>query len=516
MTEERPILCGSRPETHDRATGEAGSFERTVEAIRSNPGSKPVIGLSRYSFFELPEIVRLWSELTQNSIPEGIDFELEPLNSVAKRFAELTATLERAGIPLSAVDAELPDLLETVERAANAGTVSETTLLRLLGILCDKAFVGPHRLLFDPLYACNLDCIYCNNFSVARTNVPEELVRSHPLYRFRGRRLEPERFKELLREAKKLRVSAISIVGSGEPTLYPHLIEILEYAHALGFDAIDISTNGIKFPKELAEAVIDCKLTSVTFSITGASKESFARFHPRGAKHYETIMKNIKHLAELKKRRKSEHPGLIALSVITKDNIDEMTEFVEHAYALGCDKVWFQLIHPREFSKELELDADDIEKLRAEYARAKKRADELPIAMSWEFEYQLERIRPGGSWTGPQLKSCPVGWWFSIITCAERVNFCCGWKQVGNIEGESFKALWNSERYRAYRHFGKHIYRFGSVVKFENGKRLLDDFCFWCDNFNFVAEIFGLLERTGLLKFYSHDKPFDGFLESVP
>jgi len=514
MSDEQLVLCGSVAEIHDRAVGRTGDLERTMEQLKANPARPFAIGLSRYNFFELQEIARFWTQLAGKGFDAGVEFALRPLDSIADRFQKQVDELKAADIPAVVIDPELTDLLETVERAAKGGVVSETMLLRLLGMVCDQAFVGPYRLLFDPLYACNLDCIYCNNFSVARRNVPKEVMESDPLYRFRGKSLDPERFKALMREARELGVEAVSVVGSGEPTLYPHLAEVLKFAHELGFENIDISTNGVKFTRELAEAAIDCELSSVTFSVTGATAESFARFHPQGAKHYDTIMKNIKRLSKLKRRHGAKKPTIVVLHVVTKRNLDELEASVEQAANAGADMIWFQPIHPREFSHDLELGTDDVETLKNEYARAKATAGRLGIELPWEFEFQLARLRPGGSWSGPQLASCPVGWWFSIITCAERVNFCCGWKEVGCIEGTSYAELWRSERYRAYRHFGKHIRERGGV-RFENGKTLMDDFCFWCDNFNFVAEIFGLLEKTGLLEFYSQDKPFDGFSRPI-
>lgn len=508
------LLCGSKPEIHDRVVKRLGDFEQTIEKFKANPSQKLVIGLSRYNFFEIGEILKLWHKLTNTLVVELPPFQLPPVNSIYTRFKLLVEEIERLQIPIVLLDEDLMLLLKTVERASKLNKTSDTHLLRLLGMVCDQAFIGPYRLLFDPLYACNLDCIYCNNFSVARRNVSREVIEREPMYRFRGKHIAPERFKALLKEAKELGVEAISIVGSGEPTLYPNLLEILKFAHELKFKEIDLSTNGLKFSKELAKAAIKYGLASVTFSVTGATRRSFAYFHPNGAKNYKRIMKNIKQLTALKRKTNLQRPTVVILHVVTKKNIAELEKAVKQATRVGANKIWFQLIHPREFTKELELDQSDISKLKEAYKKAKATAERLFIEPSWEFEFQLDRLRPGGSWMGPHLKSCPIGWWFSIITCAERVNFCCGWKEVGNIEGKSFQELWNSDKYRAYRHAGKYIWKFGEVM-FDNGKNLLNDFCFYCDNFNFVAEIFGLLEKTDLLKFYAQNDVFEGFRDVI-
>lgn len=508
------LLCGSKPSIHDRAVKKVGDFEQTIERFRADPSQELAIGLSRFNFFEVIEILKLWHNLTNTQVVKFPPYPLRPVNSIFYRFKLLVEEIKQSQIPIVFLDEDLIPLLKTVERASKLEKTSDPNLLRLLGMVCDQPFIGPNRLLFDPLYACNLDCIYCNNFSVARRNVSKEEMERNPVYRFRGRSIAPERFMAFLKEAKELGVEAISIVGSGEPTLYPHLLEILKFAHELGFAGIDVSTNGIRFSKELTKAAVKYDLSSVTFSITGATKSSFAYFHPNGAKNYRRIMKNIKYLAKLKQKYKTKRPVVAVLHVVTKKNIAELEEVMRQAASVGANKVWFQMIHPREFSKGLELDQNDISRLKEAYKKAKDTAARLFLETSWEFEFQLDKLRPGGSWSGPQLKSCPVGWWFSIITCAERASFCCGWKEVGNIEGKSFKGLWNSEKYQAYRHAGKHIWHFGDVM-FDNDKNLLDDFCFYCDNFNFVAEIFGLLEKTDLLKFYVRDEPFDGFRASI-
>lgn len=63
-----------------------------------------------------------------------------------------------------------------------------------------------------------------------------------------------EECKELMLELYLAGARAITF-GGGEPTLHPHLIELLWYAVALGFDTIELITNGYNSDPDLMEAL---------------------------------------------------------------------------------------------------------------------------------------------------------------------------------------------------------------------------------------------------------------------
>jgi organic radical activating enzyme len=79
--------------------------------------------------------------------------------------------------------------------------------------------------------ACNLTCSFC---CFANRDLSE--------------RLSFEKIKKALDSFKKIGVTGVEFTGGGEPTLHPDFIEIVKYAHNLGFK-LGICTNGVTIGK---------------------------------------------------------------------------------------------------------------------------------------------------------------------------------------------------------------------------------------------------------------------------
>ena len=58
----------------------------------------------------------------------------------------------------------------------------------------------------------------------------------------------------------------------GEPTLYPGLGQLVEHAHSLGFERIEVFTNGTSISEDLKRAFLRCR-TSLAFSVYSADPE---------------------------------------------------------------------------------------------------------------------------------------------------------------------------------------------------------------------------------------------------
>src|SRR5690606_10855456 len=57
----------------------------------------------------------------------------------------------------------------------------------------------------------------------------------------------------------------------GEPTLHPELIELVRYARAIGYERVNVTTNGRRCAYEdYAKALVTSGLTTLLFSVHGA------------------------------------------------------------------------------------------------------------------------------------------------------------------------------------------------------------------------------------------------------
>ncbi len=89
--------------------------------------------------------------------------------------------------------------------------------------------------------ACNFRCAYC--YLADRTAGSNELSR--------------EEIKDVISQAKELGARKIIILG-GEPSIYPHLIEMLRFLGGLGLE-IEIFTNGSGVDEQLAAVLAEEK-----------------------------------------------------------------------------------------------------------------------------------------------------------------------------------------------------------------------------------------------------------------
>ena len=82
---------------------------------------------------------------------------------------------------------------------------------------------------------CNLRCIYC--YASSGQPLPNELTLVE--------------IKKVVDEAQELGAEKIIVLGGGEPLLYPHLAEVIEYIREKDLIA-DLFTNGLAMSRELA------------------------------------------------------------------------------------------------------------------------------------------------------------------------------------------------------------------------------------------------------------------------
>jgi len=94
---------------------------------------------------------------------------------------------------------------------------------------------------------CNLRCIHCYAES--------EPSCSHGV-------LEPQDWKQIVLEAKKLGCKTVQFIG-GEPTVHPHFVELVRYAHQLDLE-IEVFTNLLSIPTRTWTLFEECNVSVAT------------------------------------------------------------------------------------------------------------------------------------------------------------------------------------------------------------------------------------------------------------
>lgn len=98
-------------------------------------------------------------------------------------------------------------------------------------------------LYLEVTHRCNLACLSC--YTCAGTEKADALT------------LEEQ--KDVARQAKEMGARVVSLSGSGEPLLYKHLFELIDYIQSLGM-AVVVFTNGTTIDIGVAEALMSRKV----------------------------------------------------------------------------------------------------------------------------------------------------------------------------------------------------------------------------------------------------------------
>jgi hypothetical protein len=126
---------------------------------------------------------------------------------------------------------------------------------------------------------CNLTCWYCFYYAERAGYVYEPSLQ------------DIERMLRYLKAQKPVPCNALQITG-GEPTLREDIVEIIKLAKRLGFDHVQLNTNGIKLAQdaELAKAIVEAGAGVVYLSFDGVT----AKTNPKNHRYIPKILENAR------------------------------------------------------------------------------------------------------------------------------------------------------------------------------------------------------------------------------
>ena len=139
----------------------------------------------------------------------------------------------------------------------------------------------PLRVVVEPTNGCNLGCAYCGNKDMVRP------VKFLPL----------DLFEKLLDEMVELGIPRVTLHTIGEPTLHPHIDEMIAMASARG-RVVTMSTNGSRLTDDLARRLILARPTMLHISADAADKETLAK--TRDKLDLDVVLSGIKTLRRIR------------------------------------------------------------------------------------------------------------------------------------------------------------------------------------------------------------------------
>ncbi|MBU1088063.1 MAG: radical SAM protein [Candidatus Omnitrophica bacterium] len=485
---EAIYIYGDNEFLHNRID-KAFQFNEKINKLQSlskrGQNVKIAIGVCRYNFFKLNEILQFVAkELGKNVDLRSLTLAVLPLRRLRRNFIEYLDELKAVAKGIGNVEFVLTDngffeLLTSV--SVQAGTGNERQLLRLLGVICEHAFIGPQIVVIDPYHRCNANCVHC------WVHTPSI---KHP-QEFLDRKLTFEAFKSIADDLSDLYTDLMIFQGDGEPLLHERFFDMVKYGRDKGID-VSFFTNGILLNKEVAKKAVDFGVSEIFCSLPAGKAETFAKINTKqNEKAFLTILENLKYLTDYKKQTKAKSPRLIVTHVIHAMNAHELIEMAENDIAVGADVLRFYLVRLDQNIDFLKLKPEDIAAVKLALPKIKQMVKGKEIKLLDTTEFQLNNFeQKTGSWSKDVFleKGCALGWSFSLIPAAGDVSFCCHLRTVGYLKDKTFKEIWNSEEYARFRYQAKYLNDY-KQEKFLNGNPLFDDYCQHCDTHQVIRDV---------------------------
>lgn len=187
---------------------------------------------------------------------------------------------------------------------------------------------APLMVEFEPTDICNLRCKMCHV-----TYRPSEVRHILPL--------------EFIDKLDCIRGAYVALGSGFEPTIYPHIIPLLNRLSDLKC-GLEIITNGVALRGDVARALYDTDVKIINFSFDGASKETYESI--RAGSSYDLVLENIVSAKEVQAKQDT----FFAVNFTAmRSNITEISEAVALWDVIGIDQLRVLGLIIREYEPQL-------------------------------------------------------------------------------------------------------------------------------------------------------------------
>ena len=230
----------------------------------------------------------------------------------------------------------------------------------------------PSRLYVECTAACNLSCYQAccaPETGITRTR--------------QAGMLDVELFKRVIDEAGPS-LGRIDFFNYGEAFLHKRAEEMCEYIKTR-FPHIYLytSTNGLAFTPERARRLVHSGIDEVTFSIDGASQETYVQYRQRG--DFDRAIANLAAMAEEKAQAGRDVPFLNWRYILFRwnDHDEELARARQIARDIGADRLCWELTdHPEDaYSRRFVLGAPELAGIQHEIWDDNNLGNAIPGAM---------------------------------------------------------------------------------------------------------------------------------------
>ncbi|MCA9773383.1 MAG: radical SAM protein [Myxococcales bacterium] len=316
-----------------------------------------------------------------------------------------------------------------------------------------KPLTGPLYVQFGIVNPCNYQCVFCWDQA---DGIPDEVAagyyEDHDRDDHMGAMMDYDLYARTVVELAAQGTRRIKLVGRGEPTLHPRLVEMIRHAKRHGL-RVGLTTNGSRLTKELATEIVDAGVDELEISTNAASVESYDRIHRGGEGNFERVVEGARSIVRVRAERGREAPHLTLSFVVVRHNVHELGAMARLAGEVGADAAAFRQIEPFPGAEHLPLTAEDrpavgagIEQARAEAGRR---------GLSTNLDYFHDQIFGSEIEESFKGQPCYAGYYFSVILADGSVHPCCqSLRELGDLRTEGFADVWRGARYQEFREQG--------------------------------------------------------------
>ena len=268
--------------------------------------------------------------------------------------------------------------------------------------------------------------------------------------------MRPEVYERVRREILP-GLQEICLSGVGEPFMASVFYQLLDDM-LVDNKRVAVVTNGTILRPEYIERLVRSP-SVIMVSIDATTADVMERMRP-GARFDRVMefMRTVKALAD-----RSKHPGFeFQLSfVVTRSNLEQMSDCVEMCHRFGGTLVYFPsfVVDGRtdEFARTESL-RDKPEIVMPHWQRAHQRGLEmgvtvLPMIFDCKDRSEEEwRRHKSDLYDGDRIRQCPLPWWSVFIEVDGTIKPCCAFNPpLGNLLERPFREIWNGPMFRALR-----------------------------------------------------------------
>ncbi|MBI4790914.1 MAG: radical SAM protein [Chloroflexi bacterium] len=297
---------------------------------------------------------------------------------------------------------------------------------------------------------CNLSCATCPRTFVAY-EAPATLSRDN--------------FLRIVRQFPDMQRAVLH--GIGEPLLNPDLPRMIADLKRRGITVL-FNTNATLLTDQWARALVASGLDEIRCSLDAAEPATFEKI--RGRPLLPIAIRNLQRLTETQRELEATNPRISIWMTGLRENIGQLPDLVRLAARVGVREVHLQrmvyyLDHPESpglLGSGHALLEDHAARAESSIAEAEDMARELGVTLTASGASAPRQMLESTRQREPRpWAACLRPWSTAYVTANGNCLPCCmgpfatrdyAALRMGNLFEQDFSAIWNNEKYRAWRH----------------------------------------------------------------